>query len=138
LLDIDHFKLINDEFGHIVGDKVLTDAAARLRCVLLPGTTLGRYGGEELLAVAPGVDLNDPSSFEALRHCIENLPFDSDRAHIQMTCSIGVAWLNFDQDSALDLVRRADAAMYLAKSIGRNRVILAATDELLVHPASNV
>ena len=138
LLDLDHFKLINDEFGHIVGDKVLTDAAARLRCGLSPGMTLGRYGGEELLAVAPGVDLNDPSSFEALRHCIENLPFDSDDAHIQMTCSIGVAWLNFDQDSALDLVRRADAAMYLAKSIGRNRVILAASDELLAQPANNV
>jgi diguanylate cyclase (GGDEF)-like protein len=131
LLDLDHFKRINDQFGHVAGDQVLIEAAVRLCQVLPSGSTLGRYGGEELLVVTPGAALDDPAPFEVLRHCVERLPFDGDGAPIHMTCSIGVAWVGADRNSVLEVIRRADAALYLAKSAGRNRVVVAnAGDEL--------
>lgn len=129
LLDLDHFKRINDEFGHLAGDRVLVEAAARLCRELPPETTLGRYGGEELLAVTPGLRVNNALPFEKLRRCIESSSFGVDGADITLTCSIGVVWLIPDKDSALDLIRRADAALYLAKTTGRNRVVIATGDD---------
>ena len=132
LLDLDHFKRINDDFGHLAGDQVLIEAAERLCRELPPDTALGRYGGEELLVVMPGVRANNRIPFETLRRCIERSPFGGDDAYIALTCSIGVTWLNSAGDNALGLIRRADAALYLAKNTGRNCVVIAMEgDELL-------
>ncbi|WP_158545120.1 ligand-binding sensor domain-containing diguanylate cyclase [Dyella monticola] len=131
LLDLDHFKRINDEFGHLAGDQVLIEAAARLCTELPPGTTLGRYGGEELLAVAPGVRANNTRPFDTLRQCIERAPFRVEGANVSLTCSIGVAWCTADGGNSLVLIRRADAALYTAKTTGRNRVVIATDDDEL-------
>lgn len=126
LIDLDHFKRINDRYGHLAGDAVLVEAAARLREALSSGATLGRYGGEEILAVVPGVALDHRMPFEALREDIARHPFGGDGAHVVVTCSIGVAWLQAQDRDGFDLIRRADAALYVAKTSGRNRVVLAA------------
>ncbi|RDS81418.1 ligand-binding sensor domain-containing diguanylate cyclase [Dyella psychrodurans] len=125
LIDLDHFKRINDHYGHLAGDAVLIEAATRLCQMLPPGATLGRYGGEEILAVVPGASLDDPAPFETLRQYIANSPFDGDGAHVTVTCSIGAAWLRPKDHDGFDLIRRADTALYLAKTAGRNRVVLA-------------
>ncbi|HTV84973.1 MAG TPA: diguanylate cyclase [Dyella sp.] len=125
LIDLDHFKRINDHHGHLAGDAVLIEAATRLREALPHGATLGRYGGEEILAVVPGAPLDDPAPFEALRGYIAANPFHGDGERVAVTCSIGVAWLQRHDHNGFDLIRRADAALYLAKTAGRNRVELA-------------
>ena len=125
LIDLDHFKRINDRYGHLAGDAVLVEAATRLREALAHGATLGRYGGEEILAVVPGVLPDHRMPFEALRECIARHPFGGDGAHVVVTCSIGVAWLQPQDRDGFDLIRRADAALYMAKTSGRNRVVLA-------------
>jgi diguanylate cyclase (GGDEF)-like protein len=86
---------------------------------------VGRYGGEEILAVVPGVAPHDTLPFEALRQCIAQSPFGEDGAHVQVTCSVGVAWLHPHDSDEFDLIRRADVALYLAKTSGRNRVVMA-------------
>ena len=123
LIDLDHFKRINDHYGHLTGDAVLIEASARLRAALPPGGTLGRYGGEEILAVVPNVPRHDPAPFEALRQHISKGVFGADDAHVELTCSIGVSWLQPPDKDAFDLIRRADTALYLAKTEGRNRVV---------------
>lgn len=125
LIDFDHFKRINDHYGHLAGDAVLIEASMRLRDALPAGATLGRYGGEEILAVVPHAVTDDPSPFDALRTFIAKSPFGGDGAHVEVTCSIGVAWLRPQDYNGFDLIRRADAALYMAKTAGRNRVVVA-------------
>lgn len=124
LLDLDHFKQVNDTHGHVVGDNVLAAAGGALRAVLRSTDHAGRYGGEELIAVAPETPLQGAAgaarrvcrSFAALSHQGADGPF-------QVTCSVGVATLR-EGMSAEDLVRLADAAMYRAKAGGRNQVVV--------------
>jgi diguanylate cyclase (GGDEF)-like protein len=125
LIDLDHFKRINDEYGHLTGDAVLIEASGRMCDTLPANATVGRYGGEEILAVVPGVAPHDTAPFEALRQCIAQNPFGEDGAHVQVTCSVGVAWLHPHDSDEFDLIRRADVALYLAKTSGRNRVVMA-------------
>jgi diguanylate cyclase (GGDEF)-like protein len=125
LIDLDNFKRINDHYGHLAGDAVLIESAVRLREALPSGAALGRYGGEEILVVIPGATPNDAAPFEALRQYIAQNPFDGDGVHLDVTCSIGVTWLRPQDLGAFDLIRRADAALYVAKTAGRNRVVLA-------------
>jgi diguanylate cyclase (GGDEF)-like protein len=128
LIDIDHFKRINDNLGHLAGDAVLIGAATRLRDALPGNATLGRYGGEEFLAVLPAVAPDDLAPFEALRQHVAQRSFDGDGEHVKVTCSIGVAWLNPQDREGFDLIRRADAALYVAKMEGRNRVVVDGND----------
>lgn len=125
LIDLDNFKLINDHYGHLAGDAVLIESATRLRSALPKGAALGRYGGEEILIVIPGATPEDPAPFEALRQYIAQSPFAGDGVHLDVTCSIGVTWLQAQDHSGFDVIRRADAALYVAKTAGRNRVVLA-------------
>lgn len=126
MLDLDHFKAVNDTWGHAVGDKVLVETAGILRSELR-GEDLGvRFGGEEFLAILPGTDV------DAARHVAERIrqrtaasrvaADDGDAIHI--TISIGVATLDGLEDSTA-LIARADDALYQAKERGRNRVELA-------------
>jgi diguanylate cyclase (GGDEF)-like protein len=124
LVDLDHFKRINDDHGHLAGDAVLTEVAVQLCKALPAGATLGRCGGEEFLAVLPSAVPDDPAPFEAFRQAIANHAVGSEGTPLNITCSIGVTWLNPQDRIGVDLVRRADAALYRAKTGGRNRVVM--------------
>jgi diguanylate cyclase (GGDEF)-like protein len=123
--DIDHFKTINDTYGHLVGDQVLTQTAQRLLKALRPYDSIARYGGEEFLAVFPKCDATAALNLaERLRQCLAANPVIADGREIPVTLSLGVATSD-GLASATDLLRRADEAMYRAKIAGRNRVFAA-------------
>jgi diguanylate cyclase (GGDEF)-like protein len=124
VIDVDFFKRINDTFGHAGGDEVLKELARRLRSALRQRDSLGRYGGEELLVVMPGLSRDDRGSLmDALRANIASTPFLVSGIEQRVTVSIGVAWLESMHEPPDDLIRRADAALYEAKAAGRNRVM---------------
>jgi two-component system cell cycle response regulator len=124
ILDIDHFKLVNDTYGHDCGDEVLKSFADRLRGVIRGGDLLCRLGGEEFVIVMPNVEIRAAARIaERARQAIEQERFviDADGRAIPVTTSIGVAERGPDDDTST-LFRRADRALYRAKSEGRNRV----------------
>jgi diguanylate cyclase (GGDEF)-like protein len=127
LLDIDHFKLINDRHGHAAGDKVLQIVSRRLARATDGRGFCGRYGGEEFLVVAPGLDLAAAGALaETLRAAIARDPVAIGPLGLPVTASLGVAQAMPPPDEPLDgLVARADAALYEAKAGGRDRVVLA-------------
>ena len=129
VIDVDYFKRINDTFGHAGGDQVLKELALRLRAMLRSRDSLGRYGGEELLVVMPGLAREDRGTLmDALRASISAVPFAAGLAELHVTVSIGVAWMNSTHETPDDLIRRADAALYEAKAAGRNRVVCSAAN----------
>ncbi len=134
LADLDLFKSINDAHGHLVGDEVLREIARRMVASMRVYDSVGRYGGEEFLVIAPGCDAsNARASGERLRAAIEVRPVSTSEGPIQITLSLGAvsssAWREDDADA---LLRAADAALYRAKNAGRNRVELAAPGEISV------
>lgn len=126
LVDIDLFKGINDRHGHLVGDLVIANVAKRLVNCVRPYDSVGRYGGEEFLIVLPGCNSAEANALsERLRRAIQDESIDAPDLKLQTTVSIGVAtWAG--EAEAVDFVRRADEALYLAKNTGRNRVAHAA------------
>ncbi len=128
LADLDHFKRINDHYGHAAGDQVLREAARRMRSALRLYDPVGRYGGEEFVIVLPGCDTGGAlSQAERLRASIGADPMDTSEGRIPVTLSLGVAvGAPADGADAESLLRAADEALYRAKNAGRNRVELAA------------
>jgi diguanylate cyclase (GGDEF)-like protein len=125
MLDIDHFKHVNDTFGHSWGDVVLKQIAGVLRKSLRKADRVGRYGGEEftILLPATGLDKIYPAA-ERLRQQIEELRIETELGDIQVTVSLGVVEMDAQKDENVDdLIRRADTALYAAKKAGRNRVV---------------
>jgi diguanylate cyclase (GGDEF)-like protein len=129
MLDLDHFKQVNDNYGHQCGDAALRGVTIRLRGMMRSYDSLGRYGGEEFLIVVPGCGpraLLDQA--ERLRQTLCAEPFDLGPVHLPMSASFGAA--SFDHTHpcpVFELVRAADAALYEAKRGGRNRVVSATT-----------
>jgi diguanylate cyclase (GGDEF)-like protein len=126
IMDIDHFKKINDTFGHLAGDRVLAGLADRLQDMIGEGDALGRFGGEEFIVLSrEGSLLKARMLAERLRRGVEAEPFEIDgTAPVPLTLSIGLALA--DGDASVDtLLARADAALYVAKENGRNRVEVA-------------
>jgi len=126
MLDLDHFKAINDRFGHGVGDHALKHAAALLTAGVREIDGLARFGGEEFLALMPGaaMDAARPVA-ERLRQCLAAAPLTVDATNIPLSVSIGIAqWTDAAEDASRLLVR-ADAALYQAKQQGRDRVVAA-------------
>lgn len=125
LVDLDHFKQLNDQHGHAAGDDVLTAAANTMRASTRPYDSVGRLGGEEFLIVLPGCDkMNAISHAERMRAAISRVFVASaSGAPIEVTASLGVAVVGDDFDApTAELIAIADAAMYQAKDKGRNRV----------------
>jgi two-component system, cell cycle response regulator len=122
MCDVDHFKAVNDTYGHQAGDDVLRGFTASVQAQLRRYDSVGRYGGEEFLVIAPGVrDGGDVGLFERLCARISGVALPTTRGAVSITVSIGVA--SADAGSTVDtLLAEADAALYRAKADGRNRV----------------
>ena len=127
VLDVDHFKDVNDRHGHQRGDAVLAELAQRVRAQVRDVDTVARYGGEELVVVLPETDGSGGRLLaERVREAVAREPFDgADRTGLAVTVSCGVADLPTCGRSADELVRAADDALYVAKASGRDRVVLA-------------
>jgi diguanylate cyclase (GGDEF)-like protein len=127
MIDVDHFKHVNDGYGHGVGDKVLAEVARRLRSAIRDDDTLVRYGGEEFLAMLPKADIATARDIaERMRAKLQRRPIRVAEHEIEVRISVGVAELQRAQETASELIRRADVALYAAKQAGRNRVEVAA------------
>src|ERR1700761_9181338 len=123
LLDIDHFKKINDTYGHFAGDAVLRETAARLRGNMRPYDQVGRYGGEEFLVVLPNCDLEQAAQqAERMRVKLNASTMKVEGEDINVSASFGVTVSDGSEKSPDFFVRVADEALYQAKAGGRNRV----------------
>ncbi|HEY4541143.1 MAG TPA: sensor domain-containing diguanylate cyclase [Noviherbaspirillum sp.] len=132
VVDLDHFKQINDRFGHPAGDAVLVKMASRLRSCIRPQEALGRYGGEEFLVVLPAISHDAAMAVaERMRAAVAAQPETVAGVTLQLTISAGVASTDlFPNASGDELINRADMALYAAKDAGRNRVAKAAPELL--------
>jgi diguanylate cyclase (GGDEF)-like protein len=128
LADLDHFKRVNDAYGHLAGDAVLQEVTRRISGALRPYDALGRYGGEELLIVLPACDADGALEVaERVRSRIAERPVESGAESIPVTVSIGIALAGVGESLTVSaLIQRADKLLYRAKSRGRNRVEIAA------------
>jgi diguanylate cyclase (GGDEF)-like protein len=112
--DLDHFKVINHTYGHLTGDSILRQAAARMKSAIRAYDSLGRYGGEEFLAVLPACDLPSAANHaERLREAVASSPFALPQQQIFVTCSIGAVSSSFPDAEAM--IRQADGALDQAK-----------------------
>jgi diguanylate cyclase (GGDEF)-like protein len=124
LIDVDHFKHVNDTYGHHGGDEVLRELARRLGANIRQNDWLGRYGGEELMIILPGLPyVGAATPIERLRECVSEKPFRVGDVGVTLTVSIGMAWCESPSDTAHEVISRADSALYQAKRSGRNRVV---------------
>ncbi|MGD9731805.1 MAG: diguanylate cyclase [Desulfamplus sp.] len=121
MMDIDHFKNINDTYGHHAGDQVLKNVASICTDNLRVHDLFGRIGGEEFSAMLPETNLNDAIVVaERIRKSVEDAEWAIDGKKVSCTISIGMSQLNDDSETLDNLMKKADAALYLAKSSGRN------------------
>jgi diguanylate cyclase (GGDEF)-like protein len=126
MVDIDHFKRINDTYGHPVGDEVIRVVAERLRDALRDADVLGRYGGEEFALIVPQTGAAAAELAERLRHVVSGNPVPTAAGPLPVTISVGLACLDGADEDLRQLLSRADGALYQAKQAGRDRVCIAA------------
>jgi len=120
MLDIDHFKSVNDNYGHAAGDDVLKGIAKTLKSIKRDTDTIGRYGGEEFCVILPHTDINGArETAERFRMAIQSVDFSG----IKVTSSFGVSSISFGASNTSEIIDQADRALYTAKEEGRNRVI---------------
>jgi len=126
MLDIDHFKKVNDSHGHTAGDMVLRTVAARLREQIRHPDTVGRYGGEEFLIILPNSEIKAAQE-QASRLCqrVRELKTEINDHVLSVTISIGVAQYKIGQENWEQLLNRADTALYQAKNNGRDQWVVA-------------
>ncbi len=125
LVDIDHFKKVNDIYGHLCGDYVLKKISSIFQEHTRSFNIIGRYGGEEFLIIAPGSNAKSAFDFaERLRTMIENIQFSYESKNFKITISAGIAELNPKIKKPDTLIANADKALYQAKNSGRNRTMI--------------
>lgn len=123
MFDLDHFKKLNDTYGHQAGDRVLVDTASRIKSLLRLCDQFGRYGGEEFAIILPETDLSGALDVaERIRASIANTVIDFQGSAIKVSTSVGVAVIESSHQKYEDLISSADFALYQAKKLGRNRV----------------
>ena len=126
ILDLDHFKLVNDSFGHLTGDAVLREVGRALTAAVRAGDRVGRFGGEEFVVVLPGAG---PAAARAVAERLRASVADVSRTglvdELPLSVSIGCACAPRDGTELAELLRAADRALYAAKERGRNRVVFA-------------
>jgi diguanylate cyclase (GGDEF)-like protein len=119
ILDIDHFKAVNDKYGHLAGDKVLKEITDRIKSTIRAYDILGRYGGEEFLIVSPEADFNETIKLaERIRNIIRENLIEG----INVTVSQGMSGIHKEDKSIDDIIKRADDLLYKAKTAGRDRI----------------
>lgn len=138
LADLDHFKRVNDTYGHVAGDMVLQEAAQRMLGSTRSYDCVGRYGGEEFLVIFPSsAEDSTARQAERIRKSIESAPVKLADGQISMTASFGVAASDLArQQDPVELLRSADTALYRAKERGRNRVERTSQSELFASTPS--
>jgi len=123
MFDIDHFKKINDSYGHLAGDYVLKHLASTVKTKIRREDLFARYGGEEFAIVLPEIDgINSKAFAEKIRQLVEKQDFRFENTRIQVTISMGVGAIDDEHNDAATLIKQADDFLYAAKSAGRNRV----------------
>jgi two-component system cell cycle response regulator len=129
--DLDHFKSVNDAYGHLAGDSVLRESTKRMQACVRSYDAIGRYGGEEFLVLLPGCDATATADkAERLRAVVGQQPIETPSGPLRVTMSLGaVATANWPDETANQTVQMADAALYRAKEEGRNRVVMAGEAE---------
>lgn len=134
MVDLDHFKLLNDRHGHLVGDALLCEVSHRLTACVRPYDAVGRYGGEEFLVVVPSIDSAAALALaRRIRDSLSDRPMASPGGPVTVTASIGVAVSSPEEPAEpMALVRAADIALYRAKEAGRNRVESCLPEELVL------
>lgn len=140
LLDIDHFKRVNDKFGHLQGDAVLQKVALLLQKELRSYDCAARYGGEEFVAILPDSTLKE-SVFvaERIRLAVQNTVYNGPLAELSLTVSLGVACFSLEHSRTVDgFIKLADEALYRAKANGRNRIEFHDPGETDISTSNNV
>ena len=132
MIDLDHFKNVNDTYGHLTGDAVLKETGCRINAAVRSYDFVGRYGGEEFLVVLSNCTPDDLLGIaERARSALADMPISSDAGNVGVTISIGgVATSSVTSD--LELLAAADSALYDAKRRGRNRVVIGSCQTGLV------
>jgi diguanylate cyclase (GGDEF)-like protein len=126
MFDIDHFKAVNDRYGHTVGDLMLTHVADTVAKVVRGADMLARYGGEEFVIVAPETDNQQALQLaERIRAALSESKVDTANGSVSVTASFGVAMLGVADVEPESVLSRADAALYAAKAAGRNQIVFA-------------
>lgn len=123
MIDIDNFKKVNDIYGHIAGDKVLKEVSNVIRKSISNEDILGRYGGEEFIAIIKDEINNYKDIIERIRRNIEELNINVNNKLIKVTSSIGVKNFNFNKMTLEENISLVDKSLYEAKNSGKNRVV---------------
>jgi diguanylate cyclase (GGDEF)-like protein len=124
LIDLDHFKLVNDTYGHSIGDEVLIQVANTMKIVFSEDVTIARYGGEEFVVLFNGVYFSRVKNLcESFRACIQSYDWKSIVPNLKLTVSLGVE--NSTTNQAIkDIIDQADQNLYKAKDLGRNQIVV--------------
>jgi two-component system cell cycle response regulator len=132
LIDLDHFKIINDTRGHLAGDAVLKEVSRRMTSNVRPYDTVGRYGGEEFIVVAPSCGRSGAIALaERILNSLRSAPIETDGGPVRVTVSCGIAVSSAAKPlNAQELIHLADEALYRAKELGRNRSEFAIAPEV--------
>jgi len=126
MLDLDHFKAVNDNYGHLYGDYILRSLSEQIRAMLRNTDLVARYGGEEFCCILPETNINQALAMaERCRVAVEETVFEHQQVRTRITISLGVAEMTPDIADSAALIEKADHALYEAKHSGRNRVVAA-------------